>query len=143
MASVGEDGTFFMMDERTRTVPFNGGVMEGGRVGKFVGEGKISSYFGTCVCAGEVRGIPVDVDHHVACHIFHGGVLVRANIMEQLGAGVGCVRGYLALLGSNCVEGHQYAAVDCTRVVQEYSYNLLCFSYSNSIHRSCGVNWVC
>ena len=45
----------------------------------------------------------MDVKRHAAFTISYGGVLVRANIVEQLGAGVGSALGCLALLGSNRV----------------------------------------
>ena len=75
----------------------------------------------------------MDMEHRVPCHVSHVGVLVRANTTEELGAGVGCVLGCSALLGSGGVEGHQDAAVNCTCVVQEDSYNLPYFSYFGSI----------
>ena len=114
-----------------------------GRIGRFVGEEEILSFYGVCVCTGEVRVIVVDVNQHITCHVSHGGFFVRADIMDQLGAGVGSALGCSTLLVSNGVYGEKYDDVDSTGVVQEDSYNLLYFSYSSNIQGSCRVNWVC
>ena len=61
------------------------------------------------------------MERHVAYYVSRGGVLLRAKIMEKLGAGVGCALSCSDLLVSGGVEGHQDAAVECTCVVHEDS----------------------
>ena len=62
-------------------------------MGRFIGEEEIPSCSGTCVRAGEVQGVTVDVKHHAAFSTSHGGVLVRANVIEQLDEGIGSALG--------------------------------------------------
>ena len=63
----------------------------------------------------------MDVEYHIPYHVSYVGVLVRTDIMEEMGTGVGCALGCSALLGSDGVEGHQDAAIDCVYVIQEDS----------------------
>ena len=75
----------------------------------------------------------MDVEYHFPCHVSYVGVLLRTIIIEELGTSYSCEIGCSALLGSDGIEGHQDAAVDCMYVVQEDFYDLVSLSYFGSI----------
>ena len=74
---------------------------------------------------GEVRGVTVDVQDHVAGGVANGRVRVSGSIVDQLQGFVLCFVGSLGLGCSNGTEGDKNGDVDGDHIVEESTSNLL------------------
>ena len=73
--------------------------------------------------SGQIRGISVGVEDHVAGRVFDGGRGVSGCIVEEINTGISRGFGGMGLLGSNGVEGYQHGVVNGASVVEEHTNN--------------------
>ena len=99
----------------------------------------ISSSAGACFRGGEIRGVAVNLENHVAGVVADNGIRVRSAVVQELGDGLECGMCSVGLLRGDGSNGSEHGGVNSPCIIEEGSKNFLDAFGIRGIKRGRGV----
>jgi hypothetical protein len=85
----------------------------------------IAGGMGMSIGGGEIRGITLDMECHVACNELGSDIRVSGTVVEELSYAFQGGFGDVSLLGGKSTDGHEHGRINGTGIEEQSAEHLL------------------